>query len=313
MTAIVAIEDLRFRWRREGPDILDLPGLQVAAGEHCFVEGPSGAGKSTLLSILAGVTAVCRGRVQVLDARLDQIGAAARDRFRADHIGYIFQLFNLLPYLDIVDNVTLPARFSRRRREQALQRSSSLSAEAKRLLQHLDLGQPSLLRQPVRELSIGQQQRVAAARALFGAPELLIADEPTSALDSNRRQAFIELLFGECEAAGTTLVFVSHDPALEALFQRTLRLPELNAAARPLGQPGAPPRALTAAARAPEQPEHPQPHQPSQPSVQAGTGTQAPSPKALHQPPNAGDPPHPGEQTAGAKPSPARHGPSEAH
>jgi putative ABC transport system ATP-binding protein len=240
LSAIVAIEGLRFRWRSDGPEILDLPSLQVGPGEHVFVEGPSGAGKSTLLGILAGVTAVDTGRVEVLGTRLDQLRAAQRDRFRADHIGFVFQLFNLLPYLGIIDNVTLPARFSRRRRERALQRASSLDAEAKRLLDHLDLGQPALLQQPVRELSIGQQQRVAAARALFGAPELLIADEPTSALDSDRRRVFLELLFTECEAAGTTLIFVSHDPSLETLFDRTLRLPELNAAARNHAEPPMP-------------------------------------------------------------------------
>lgn len=230
MNPIISLCELRFRWRAQGPNILAIDALEVAPGERLFVEGSSGSGKSTLLGLLAGVNQPQQGRIEVLGQRLDQLGSAARDRFRADHIGYIFQLFNLIPYLGIVDNVTLPARFSRCRRERALARSPSLAAEAERLLGHLDLDQPGLLRQPVSDLSIGQQQRVAAARALLGAPELLIADEPTSSLDADRRRSFIELLFAECTEMGSTLVFVSHDASLEGLFDRTLRLQELNQA-----------------------------------------------------------------------------------
>ncbi len=253
MNPIISLHELRFSWRPEGPDILAIDALEVAAGERLFVEGSSGSGKSTLLGLLAGVNQAQQGCIQVLGQQLDQLSPAARDRFRADHIGVIFQLFNLIPYLGIIDNVTLPARFSRRRRERAMARSPSLAAEAKRLLGHLDLlDQPGLLRQPVSELSIGQQQRVAAARALLGAPELLIADEPTSSLDVDRRRAFIELLFAECAEMGSTLIFVSHDASLEGLFDRTLRLPELNRTAgrRMASEPNAAPadRAMTAAA-----------------------------------------------------------------
>ena len=258
MHPIVSLHQLRFRWSQQGPDILAIDALEVAAGEHLFVEGPSGSGKSTLLGLLAGVNQPQQGRIQVLGQRFDQLGSAARDRFRADHIGYIFQLFNLIPYLGIVDNVTLPARFSRRRRDRALARSPSLAAEAKRLLGHLDLDQPDLLRQPVSALSIGQQQRVAAARALLGSPELLIADEPTSSLDADRRRAFIELLFAECAEMGSTLIFVSHDANLEGLFVRTLRLLELNrAVGRELGP--APSAAPLAAPPAPQPDRSPPP------------------------------------------------------
>jgi putative ABC transport system ATP-binding protein len=226
---LVRIRDLRFRWRRDGPEVLALDALDIGRGERLFIEGPSGSGKSTLLGLLAGVSTPSRGEVVVLGTALQTLGGAARDRFRADHIGCIFQLFNLIPYLDVVDNVALPCRFSRRRRARALERSVSLAAEAQRLLRHLDLTEPGLLRRPVTELSVGQQQRIAVARALMGAPELLIADEPTSALDAGRRQAFLELLFAECRAAGATLVFVSHDTALEPLFERRLRLRETQA------------------------------------------------------------------------------------
>jgi putative ABC transport system ATP-binding protein len=229
-TPVVALEGVRFRWHRRAPEVLALEALRVAAGEHLFIQGPSGSGKSTLLGLLAGVAVARSGRVQVLGQPLERLTGPQRDRFRADHIGYIFQLFNLIPYLGVIDNVTLPCRFSIRRRTRALRRSASLAAEAQRLLAHLDLTEPGLLRRPITALSVGQQQRVAAARALIGAPELLIADEPTSSLDADRRRAFVELLFAECRDSGATLVFVSHDPTLEGLFDRTLRLPELNLA-----------------------------------------------------------------------------------
>lgn len=228
---VIRIRDLAFRWHPREPVVLALEELAVEQGEQVFVEGPSGSGKSTLLGLLAGVTVTSQGEVRVLDRRLDALGAAARDHFRAHHIGYIFQMFNLIPYLSMVDNVVLPCRFSHRRRERALARSPSLEAEAVRLLRHLDMDEPAFHRRPVTALSVGQQQRVAAARALMGSPELLIADEPTSALDADRRESFLGLLFDECRASGATLVFVSHDRALEGLFQRTIRLAEVNGAA----------------------------------------------------------------------------------
>ena len=152
------------------------------------------------------------------------MSGAARDRFRADHIGYIHQMFNLVPYLSVLENVTLPCRFSRRRISRAQRHSPTASAEAQRLLAHLGLDSQRVLRKPVSELSVGQQQRVAAARALIGSPELIIADEPTSALDAANREAFIELLFNECDETGSTLLFVSHDASLGPMFDRAVQL-----------------------------------------------------------------------------------------
>ncbi|MCB1725697.1 MAG: ABC transporter ATP-binding protein [Gammaproteobacteria bacterium] len=196
-----------------------------------FLHGPSGSGKTTLLSLIGGVLRADAGTLRVLGHDLSALSGPRRDRFRADHIGFIFQMFNLIPYLSVVENVILPCRFSRQRRARALRGSQSLETEALRLLGHLDMADPALLRRPVTSLSVGQQQRVAAARALIGAPELLIADEPTSSLDAGRREAFIRLLFDECRQAGSTLVFVSHDAALEPLFDRTVRLSSVNRAA----------------------------------------------------------------------------------
>ncbi|ESQ15603.1 MAG: methionine ABC transporter ATP-binding protein [Thiohalocapsa sp. PB-PSB1] len=230
---IIDVKGLEFRWKPDAPIVLAIEDLTVAAGERLFIKGPSGSGKSTLLGLVAGVTTAAVGSVRVIDQALEQLGSVKRDHFRADHIGYIFQMFNLIPYLSVVDNVTLPCRFSARRRGRALSRGRSLNAEAKRLLQHLDMDHADLHQRAATTLSVGQQQRVAAARALMGSPELLIADEPTSALDADRRESFIRLLFDECRESGATLVFVSHDASLEHLFDRTLDLAAVNGAAWP--------------------------------------------------------------------------------
>lgn len=213
-----------------GTPVVDIAELQVARGERLFVEGPSGSGKSTLLCLVAGILTPTGGMVDVLGERVSALGAAARDRFRAENIGFVFQMFNLLPYLTLVDNVVLPCRFSRARAAVALENSGSLRDEAVRLLERLGLGASALGGRRVTELSIGQQQRVAVARALIGRPPLVVADEPTSALDATARLAFVELLLEECAIAGSTVVFVSHDPALAASFERSVSMTEINIA-----------------------------------------------------------------------------------
>lgn len=225
-TPVIELEQVQFQWPNNPQLTLDIETLTVAVGEHLFIKGPSGCGKSTLLSLLTGIHVANQGKVTLLGHELTQLKARERDRFRADHIGYIFQQFNLLPYLSVIENVTLPCQFSARRRKTI---AGDLSSRAIELLSQLRLPE-SLLHKPVIELSIGQQQRVAAARALIGEPALLIADEPTSALDYDNRTAFIELLLEEANRVGSTLVFVSHDPTLEKLFNRSVYLPSLNRA-----------------------------------------------------------------------------------
>ncbi len=226
---ILAISDLKYRWQKSKPLTLDIPELSIHKGEKVFLKGPSGSGKSTLLGLIAGVNLPESGQVKLLGQDTAKLKASKRDHFRADHIGYIFQQFNLLPYLTVVENVTLPCYFSNKRKSSALQLSGELNKEANRLLEHLEIP-ASLRHSKVTELSIGQQQRVAAARALIGRPEILIADEPTSALDTDTREAFIQLLFKECQQANTSLLFVSHDPGLQPLFDHQLDLNQINQA-----------------------------------------------------------------------------------
>ena len=225
MTAL-RITDLVFRWPRQAAACLDIARFELAAGERVFLHGASGSGKSTLLGLLGGVAPPQRGRIELLGTDITRLSSRARDRFRADHIGFLFQQFNLLPWLPAIDNVLLPCTFSARRRERA---GADPRAEAERMLRHLDLDAASW-RKPAGELSVGQQQRVAAARALIGRPEILIADEPTSALDAERQQVFIDLLLQESAAVGAALVFVSHDQRLAGHFDRSIALHDISAA-----------------------------------------------------------------------------------
>ncbi|WFC64150.1 ABC transporter ATP-binding protein [Pseudomonas sp. REST10] len=229
---LIELANLGFAWPGQA-QLLDIPDFTLARGETLFLKGPSGSGKTTLLGLLGGVQRAQSGHIRLLGQDLAQLSAAARDRFRVDHTGYIFQQFNLLPFLSVRENVELPCRFSRQRAERAQQRHGSIDAAATALLEHLGL-RADLLGRRADELSIGQQQRVAAARALIGQPELVIADEPTSALDFDAREAFLQLLFAECRAAGASLLFVSHDQSLAALFDRNVSLSELNRAAKPV-------------------------------------------------------------------------------
>lgn len=224
---VLQLEQLRFAWPQSEHPCLDIPLLDIARGDSVFLYGPSGCGKSTLLSLLAGVLLPQSGGVSLLGTPWQQLRASARDQRRVDHVGYIFQQFNLLPYLSALDNVMLPCRFSPRRQRAAAQQSGSVRAAAETWLQRMDLD-ARLWSQAAHQLSVGQQQRVAAARALIGTPDLVIADEPTSALDEERRDAFVHVLLQACAQAGSALVVVSHDPRIAHRFTRQLSLPTLN-------------------------------------------------------------------------------------
>lgn len=220
--AVVSASGLRFSWSAS-PVQIEIDELQVAPGERWLLEGPSGAGKSTLLQLLGGVILAQDGDAQLLGQSWAAMSPAQRDMRRADHIGFVFQQFNLVPYLSALDNVLLPCRFSGRRREVA-ERSGALVDEALRLLSALGLGAADVRGRNAARLSVGQQQRVAGARALIGRPALMLADEPTSALDADNRAAFLDLLFAEARSADTAIILVSHDASLRPHFDRHLVL-----------------------------------------------------------------------------------------
>ncbi|CAM0118675.1 Methionine ABC transporter ATP-binding protein [Stenotrophomonas maltophilia] len=221
---VIALDGVQFGYGRRL--VLDVPRLWIEQGSSVLLRGISGGGKSTLLGLLAGVLLPGKGSVEVAGHALQAMRGGARDRFRADHLGVIFQQFNLLPFLSVRDNIALGLRFSRVRSARI---SGPVDAEIARLLQALQLD-PALMQRRAGTLSVGQQQRVAAARALIGRPALLLADEPTSALDRDAATAFLQLMSAQCQAAGTTVLVVSHDDSLERLFDRTIALSQINQA-----------------------------------------------------------------------------------
>ena len=221
---LVEIRDLQLAYPGVGKPVIKIPEFSLIRGEELFMYGPSGSGKSTLLEVLSGVLKPQQGSVKVLDMDLVKMTESERDSFRAEHMGYIFQSFNLIPYLTVTENIELPLHLSSSRKARLG------TVDTGMVIRALcgNLGIADLIGKKVRELSVGQQQRVAVARALLGKPDLLLADEPTSALDTDHREKFLKLMFEICDLYGTTVLFVSHDRSIEKLFTRSVALGSIN-------------------------------------------------------------------------------------
>lgn len=216
----IKLHNLNYTFQGSSLPVLSIPAWQVARNERVFLQGESGSGKSTLLGLLAGLQLPTLGEVEILGARMSALGAGKRDRFRAKHLGVVFQQFNLIPYLSALENVLLSAQFGTSDRRGARHRAIELLGS---------VNLPSSLHdRKAAALSIGQQQRVAIVRALINEPSLLLVDEPTSALDHNNRDAFLALLFDMLADMDCAMVFVSHDPTIGRLFDTHVRLAELN-------------------------------------------------------------------------------------
>ncbi|WP_136440769.1 ABC transporter ATP-binding protein [Pacificoceanicola onchidii] len=214
----LSLSDVTFAWPGKGGFSLSCPAFTVAQGERVLLLGASGSGKSTLLSLICGIVAAESGQVSVAGTELGSLSAGQRDRFRGEAIGVIFQQFNLLPYASVADNILLPLSFAPKRRDRA---EGAMEAEA--LCRALDLPD-GIMDQRAERLSVGQQQRVAVARALIGAPPLIVADEPASALDASTQERFLDLMFAQVAQAGSSLLMVSHDARLGARFDRVVEI-----------------------------------------------------------------------------------------
>jgi len=200
--------------------VLDVPRFEVADGEHVALVGGSGTGKTTLLHSIAGIVTPDSGRI-VFDSEgatdVTQLSEAARDVFRGRHIGYIFQTHHLLAGFTALENVLLGMTFTGRSPDRKW---------ARHLLEEVGLGE-RLDYKPAK-MSVGQQQRVAVARALANRPRLVLADEPTGALDPNTAQQVLDVIRKLCREVGAALVLVTHDPSIAAQLDRVIRLDELN-------------------------------------------------------------------------------------
>jgi len=223
---VLELSKLKFGWTQDST-LISIDTFALAKGESVFLRGASGSGKSTLLGLISGILPCRSGSIQIKGQDITQKSSAVRDRIRSDHLGIIFQQFNLLPYLSVLANISLPCRFSKKRKHSSETSYASIQDEALSLLTGLGLP-ANIIDTPVAQLSVGQQQRVAVARALIGNPDLIIADEPTSGLDTDNRDKFIELLNTQRERFSTSLLFVSHDRSLAKHFDRETDFTALN-------------------------------------------------------------------------------------
>lgn len=223
LTAL-AINDLEFSYKKgqQSPNII-IPNWEVKQGQHVFLHGPSGSGKSTLLNLICGTLAAKKGKIDVIGTDIIPLSSRKKDAFRAQHIGVVFQQFNLIPYLSVMENIKLATYFTQSQFGEVNQRVIEI---LHRLSLPTDVGA-----QRADQLSVGQQQRVAIARALINKPELIIADEPTSALDEETRQKFMSLLKENVEQENSTLIFVSHDRTLQQFFDSSVDFSQLNQSA----------------------------------------------------------------------------------
>jgi len=229
MSTTILVQDMEYRWPGTLQPVLRIAHWQVEQGQSVFLYGPSGSGKTTLLNLLAGIHVPGSGRVDVLGQSLGALSARRRDRFRARHIGYIFQQFNLVPYLSVGENIALASHFGTPGWFRGQHAAQTLQRRTADLLERLGLPQ-ALLTRKAQALSVGQQQRVAVVRALINQPRLIIADEPSSALDSEARDTFLALLL-ECAAhSDSTVVFVSHDRSVAHHFDTSVALSTLSCA-----------------------------------------------------------------------------------
>ena len=220
--SIIKIDSVRFYWSKKSNFKIFVPNLEIKKGEKVLLLGESGSGKTTLLSLMCGFLNPISGDISINGNTINQLSSKTRDEYRADNIGIIFQQFNLLPYANVVDNVLLPLYFSK-------VRSSNVSNKKEKVIELFkQLRLPDDIAQfRASSLSMGQQQRVAVARALIGNPSLIIADEPTSSLDADAQKIFLNLMFEQISENNSTLLMVSHDKSLSNQFDRLIDINEI--------------------------------------------------------------------------------------
>ena len=220
--SIVKIESLRFQWSKNNNFKIFVPKLEVGRGKKVLFLGESGSGKTTLLSLICGFLEPLSGSISINDKIISDLTSTNKDAYRSDNIGIIFQQFNLLPYANVIDNIILPLYFSKQRSKKVKNKINA----AMNLCDQLRLPE-SILNQKASNLSVGQQQRVAVARALIGSPSIIVADEPTSSLDTEAQELFLDLMFDQISKNSSTLLMVSHDKSLTNYFDQVIDINEI--------------------------------------------------------------------------------------
>lgn len=220
--SIVKIESLRFQWSKSNNFKIFVPKLEVCRGKKVLFLGESGSGKTTLLSLICGFLEPLSGSISINEKIISNLTSTNKDAYRSDNIGIIFQQFNLLPYANVIDNIVLPLYFSKQRSKKVENKTNA----AMTLCDQLRLPE-SILNQKASNLSVGQQQRVAVARALIGSPSIIVADEPTSSLDTETQELFLDLMFDQISKNSSTLLMVSHDKSLTNYFDQVIDINEI--------------------------------------------------------------------------------------
>jgi putative ABC transport system ATP-binding protein len=215
---MIAINDLEFSYPT-GNFLLQIPEFSVEKHEKIAVIGPSGTGKTTLLNLVAGIIVPRRGGIRVNDTPVDQLNDAQRRQFRITNIGFVFQDFELLDYLNVRDNILHPYRISK-----ALQLDSAVRQRAQMLAEEMGIGDK--LKRQATDLSQGEKQRAAICRALLPQPRLILADEATGNLDPDNKTRILDLLFRAVQEHDTTLLAVTHDHELLKQFDRIVDFKE---------------------------------------------------------------------------------------
>ena len=222
--AALELQNIEFSWPQQAKPLFAIAELTLQQGETLFIGGPSGCGKTSLLSLITGIQVAQQGTCRVLGTTMNRLSPSDRDLFRGEHLGLIFQQFNLLPFLTVQENIELPSKLFDRRFKKSTQLFGSVQAHVDRLCDALHL-EPALRHRRANLLSVGEQQRVAAARALLGCPSLIVADEPTSALDEDNKIDFLNLLLSTASAQKTSVITVSHDMRIASNFDRVFLMP----------------------------------------------------------------------------------------
>ena len=223
---ILEIKNLIFKWNKKSSFRLKINELVLEKKKKVILLGESGSGKSTLLNLISGIIDPDSGEIIISGKSITSLSPRKKDFFRTENLGVIFQQFNIIEYLSPITNILLPSYFTSLKNR----RTNLFSKRAISLGKKLGINKDVLFQDKSKDLSVGQQQRIAIIRALINSPKIILADEPTSALDLKNKEKFLSLLFEICEQEEISILMVSHDNIITKYFDEILLLENINLA-----------------------------------------------------------------------------------